>query len=120
MLWAVDDARNECGGGIELLKLQNNVLYTLVYNNKTATTSSCPFVCAADICYSQQVHIFNLFVFFLLVAIVPYPISEFSCFFFCFFFYFFFRTVALISRVFFFCCAHESGTLALDLPTLIL
>ena len=75
MLWAVDDARNECGVGIELLKLQNNVLYTLVYNNKTATTSSCPFVCAADIWYSQQVHI--LFVFFLLVAIVPYdPISE--------------------------------------------
>ena len=50
-----------------------------------------------------------------LVSFAPYPISEFFRFFsFSFFF------VALISRVAFFCCALVPGTLALDLPTLIL
>ena len=60
-------------------------------------SSSCPFICAAAICYSQQVRILY-YVFFLLVSFVPYPIWELFCFFirlvfFCFFF------VALISRV---------------------
>ena len=40
---------------------------------------SCPFVCAAAICYSQKVRILWS-VFFLLGSFVPYPISEFFCF----------------------------------------
>ena len=38
--------------------------------------SSCPFVSAAAICYSQQVRIL-CYVFLLLVSFVPYPISKF-------------------------------------------
>ena len=84
--------------------------------------SSCPFVCAA-ICYSQQVQYLYVlpsilwYVFFLLVSFVPSPISELFCLFVSLVFFFF---VALVSRVAFFCCALVPGTLALDLPTLIL
>ena len=49
----------------------------------------------------------------LFVSFVPYPISEF----FCSANYF---LVALIFRVAIFCCALVPGTLALELPTLIL
>ena len=55
-------------------------------------SSSCPFVCAAAICYSQKVRIF------LLVSFVPYPISDFFCFFIRLVNFF----VAPISRVAFF------------------
>ena len=78
------------------------------------SSSSCLFVCAAAICYSQQVRIFK-YVFFLLVSFVPYPISE--LFWFSSFSTFF---VALISRVAFSCSALAPVTLALDMPTLIL
>ena len=77
--------------------------------------SSCPFVSAASICYSQQVRIL-WYVFFLLVSFAPYPISELfgfysSSFCFCRSSYFGWR---------FFCCALVPGTLALDLHTWIL
>ena len=60
-------------------------------------SSSCPFVCAAAICYSQQVRILSYVFFLLVVSLVPYPISEFFCFSFVQFFF-----VALIPRVAFF------------------
>ena len=54
--------------------------------------------------------------FFLLVSFAPYLISEFFGFIRLVFVFF----VALISGGVFFCCALVPGTLALDLPTLIL
>ena len=52
-----------------------------------------------------------------LVSLVPYPISEFFCF---FVLVFFFRGSYFSGGVWrFFCCALVPGTLALDLPTLI-
>ena len=80
------------------------------------SSSSCLFVCAAAICYSQQVRILK-YVFFLLVSFVPYPISEIFC------FYSFSLQqswLLFLGWRFFFCCALVPGTLALDLPTLIL
>ena len=74
---------------------------------------SCSLVCAAAICYSQQVRILQ-YVFFLLVSFVSYLISKLSCFYlFCVFSWFYFSGGV-------FCCALVLGTLALDLPTLII
>ena len=76
---------------------------------------SCPFVCAAAICYSQQVRIYSTCSF-CLCHLYPTP-SRNSFVFYSFSFFF----IVLVSRVaFFFCCALVPGTLALDLPTLIL
>ena len=76
-------------------------------------SSSCPFGRAAAICYSQQVRILQ-YVFFLLVSFVSYLISKLSCFYlFCVFSWFYFSGGV-------FCCALVLGTLALDLPTLII
>ena len=80
--------------------------------------SSCPFVCAAAICDSQQVRITSIIRVLSACVICTLPHLGILWFFFIRLVYFF---VALISRVtFFFYCALVPGTLALDLPTLIL
>ena len=61
---------------------------------------SCLIVCAAAICYSQQVRILQ-YVFFLLVSFAPHPIAEFFCFFFVSFF--FFRSSYFSGGVFLLC-----------------
>ena len=61
-------------------------------------SSSCPFVCAAVICYSQQVRILQ-YVFFLLVSFVPYPILK--LFFFLFVQHFFFSHLLFLGWRFF-------------------
>ena len=74
-------------------------------------SSSCPFVCAASTCYSQQVHVFysTCSKTFCLCHLYPTPSRNYFSVLF---------SVALISRVAFFCCAFVPGTLALDLPIL--
>ena len=72
----------------------------LIFLHCILCLSSCPFVCAAAICHSQQVRILE-YVLFLFVPFVPYPISEFFRFHsFSIFF------VALISRVAFLLCSY--------------
>ena len=78
--------------------------------------SSCSFVCAASICYSQQIRILWYVFFLLLVSFVPYPVSEFL--FFNSILVFFFRASCLSGAVFC-CCTFVPGTLSLDLPTLL-
>ena len=78
---------------------------------------SCPFVCAAAICYYQHVF-YTYFIACVLSACVICTLPQLGM------LLFFIRVVlffvALNSRVAFLYCALVHGTLALDLPTLIL
>ena len=80
-------------------------------------SSSCPFACAATICYSQQVRILQYVFFLCFVSFVPYPISELFCF---LLVQYFFSYLLFLGWLFCCCCALVPCTLALDLPTLIL